>query len=66
VNTLSTMALTILLAGDIQDRQAGYLRRAFRSLMSRITASDLARDVAAASVGVIIMIPLRRKRTAAQ
>ena len=35
------MAPTILHVGTIRDHQAGYLRRAFRSLVLPTTASDL-------------------------
>jgi len=42
----TTMAPTVFHVGAIQDHQAGYLRRAFRSLMSPITALDLGQDVA--------------------
>jgi hypothetical protein len=44
----TTMAPTVFHVGAIQDHQAGYLRRAFRSLMSPITALDLGQDVAIA------------------
>jgi hypothetical protein len=41
MNTPKRMAPTILRAGAFQDHQAAYLRRAFRSLVLLITASDL-------------------------
>jgi hypothetical protein len=40
------MAPTILHVGAIQDRQADYIRRAFRPLVSSITAPDLEQNVA--------------------
>lgn len=40
------MAPTMLHVGALQDHQAGYIRRALRSLMSSITARDLAQTVA--------------------
>src|SRR6516165_6589873 len=64
MNRSNRKAPTILHVGAIHDHQAGYLRRACRSMMSPITASDLVQTMtmitfcAKAARGQLALAPL--------